>query len=65
MDESRRVLFSVIYMMRGVSPGNLTAALGFDGKWVWKTILAFERQGLVVREGGVVRPAAWVLEESC
>ncbi len=64
MDDAQRVLFTVIYSMRGVTPRDLAAALGFDGQWVWKAVLWLERHGLVERQGGIVKPAAWTLGAS-
>ncbi len=61
MDAPKRLLFTTIYAMRGATARELAAALGFDGQWVWRAVLAFQRQGLVELCGGVVKPAPWTL----
>ncbi len=61
MDAPKRLLFTTIYAMRGVTARDLAASLGFDSKWVWKVILSFQRAGLVTLEGGIVKPAEWTL----
>lgn len=61
LDAPRRVLFSMIYQMRGVTARELAASLGYDPQWTWRAVLGMERQGLVTVTGGIVKPAAWTV----
>lgn len=61
LDAPRRLLFTVIYQMRGVTARELAASLGYDPQWTWRAVLGMERQGLVTVAGGIVKPAEWTV----